>query len=391
MTHTLCKGCRRLVEGECDCTTAKLPAVARPSEWIDEARNVCLKCPHWKSEVDRPPGCSLIPKVEPKHKPCDIGYFLAKGRECFDDPPRFKSRSEHEESLAASDSHSYRWLAGPWISYEQLRADVAEFSSKISTMGFTAIAGVPRSGLMVASELAVRLGLPLYTFTEDTLVKLNAGLRLRGQEAFSDRILVMEDSTASGTSIKEVKGWLGDRPDVSFGAIYATTNGAKGIDVYHKILELPHWFEWNLLGNPNLARAFTIGTDFDGILCPDFTAEEWDDGPKYIKRMKEMPCIRNPGVSELRYIITARGERYRKETEQWLKTNRIKFGKLIMGPWKTKAEQDASDIGVWKAEQCKRLNINIFVESEPVQAQRIAELCPGVVAICPARGRAYVQ
>ncbi|QDV85003.1 Phosphoribosyl transferase domain protein [Stieleria magnilauensis] len=342
---------------------------------VTRAIAACVKCEHYRTSDGRS-GCGLY-----KGTLCKSMSLIADGEGCHDHAnPRF-------DPDWVTDHHFY----GPWITYEELRRDIADFASRLSVMQLDAIAGVPRSGMMVASELAVRLGLPLYSLEESGLHRLATGLRLRNVELKAGKLLVMEDSTASGTSINEAKQWLGDRPNTLFGAIYSTTQALAGIDLHHRTLELAHWFEWNLLGNPNLMNTIPIGTDFDGVLCPDFTPEEDDDGLRYRMRIIEMPCIRHPGVAELPYIITARLEKYRELTEQWLAERRIKYRRLVMGPWRTQQERSMVDVGEWKANRCREFGLDIFIESCSVQAKRIANVARGVAVVCPEAKTTFIR
>ncbi|WP_145218375.1 hypothetical protein [Planctomycetes bacterium TBK1r] len=320
----------------------------------------------------------LIPELHPNKKPCDIrSYFHAKGLPCLANPPKYPSRDEYTQP-----EHGNNWFDAPWISWSELRADVAAFSSRLATMPLSGVAGIPRSGMIVASDIAVRLGLPLYAVSDSGLTKLDTGLRLRNAPNLDGPILVMEDSTASGRSIKEARSRLVGL-NVLFGAIYATPQGTRSVDLHHRILPLPHWFEWNMLGNPALMRDIRIAIDFDGILCPDFTPAEDDDGKMYRQRMRSMPIIRHPGVATLPHIITARLEKYRGLTEHWLSRRRVKYDRLTMGPWSTKQEREAGDVAAWKAQQCIESNTQIYIESCPEQSRRIAGIAPSVAVLCP--------
>ena len=178
--------------------------------------------------------------------------------------------------------------------------------------------------------------------------------------------LVIDDSIATGTSYHSVKKLLKD-PHV-YGAIYTTSYGATLADYYHQVLELPHWFEWHILGSPRCLARFNAGVDIDGLLCPDFLPEEDDDGPAYSQRLKTMPCIRHPGAAVIPYLVTARLEKYRKETVEWLRRNQIKYNNLIMIPSPSLKKSP----GEWKASVCKDNGIRLFIESCPHQAKIIS-------------------
>ena len=66
-----------------------------------------------------------------------------------------------------------------------------------------------------------------------------------------------------------------------------------------------------------------------------------------------------------------------------------------MGPWANNHERAMSDVAAYKARHFKEflqryhaISPPLFAESDPVQAQRIAELSGGIT-FCPASGRCY--
>lgn len=344
----------------------------RVSRSLRVINDYCVSCENW-STVAGKSGCGKFNGTL-----CQSLTEITKGAGCHDtDNPRFPP------------DNSRNFFVSRWFTVDDLRADVKEFTSTVSLLQFDAIAGVPRSGMMVASDIAVRLGLPLLSVGPRGLEQLNAGLRVRENIGDYKKILVMEDSSASGNSIREARGWVGDRSGVLYGAIYATEMAASKLDIHHKDLELPHWFEWNMLGNPHLSKDVSIGIDFDGILCPDFTAAQDDDGDGYITAMETMPVNIHPGVNTVRNIITARLGKYRSHTVNWLDRHRIKFDRLTMGPWKSKDERDGHCIGSWKAGHCKKLGVQVFIESCPTQAKIIAQKARGTAVICPATKTTY--
>ncbi|QEF98142.1 hypothetical protein Mal15_21900 [Stieleria maiorica] len=92
-----CENCRRIHSGNHVCRKSGPAASGNPSrwEWRQAVRKVCNEsCEHWGS-VNGSKGCTLIPKLHPGKKPCDIGpYFHAKGLACLADPPKYQSRDE---------------------------------------------------------------------------------------------------------------------------------------------------------------------------------------------------------------------------------------------------------------------------------------------------------
>lgn len=117
MTQYCCKRCGRIHYGnhncmkhisvpegwiispECLCSGEDhgvVPPDPIASAWRKEVASVCnSKCEHW-GRIGKSTGCLLIPKAtasEPRPgKPCDIGFYHAKGRQCFACPPKFLPR-----------------------------------------------------------------------------------------------------------------------------------------------------------------------------------------------------------------------------------------------------------------------------------------------------------
>jgi len=280
-------------------------------------------------------------------------------------------------------------LLGPYISWSQFNQDIIDFSDSLKGKGYDAVIGVPRSGMVVASQMSIRMGLPLYSIGEYGPISLGGGLRVRRRSNAGDpkNALLVEDSTASGSSMKEAVEWMGDAMQewgVSTAAVYTTDAQKKNLSEYHRVINLPHWFEWNLIWNQVLMGRRKVGVDFDGILCPDFTSEQDDDGWKYLNAMQDTKCL-VPKNTHVYAIITARLEKYRPWTEDWLRKYGITFDHLIMGQWETKKERQGHCIGKYKADHCKKLSCEIFVESDAIQASIIKDNSD-VAVICPELG-----
>lgn len=57
-----------------------------------------------------------------------------------------------------------------------------------------------------------------------------------------------------------------------------------------------------------------------------------------------------------------------------------------MGPWTTKAERERADVAAWKARAFLAAGLQLFVESDPVQAAAI-HWRTGKKVLCPALGK----
>jgi len=294
-----------------------------------------------------------------------------------------------EPTYVNVDPRARQLLVGPYITWDQFNKDIVDFSDSLKGKGYDAVIGVPRSGLVVASQMSIRMGLPLYSIGEYGPIYLGGGLRVRKRKPSSnpEKALLVEDSSASGSSIREAIKWMDDAFSewgTKTAAIYCTEKQLPHIDETYRTLELPHWFEWNLIWNQVVMQGLKVGVDFDGILCPDFAPDEDDDGWKYLEKMKNIRCL-VPQGTHVYAIITARMEKYRPFTEDWLRKHGITYQHLIMGKWESNEERQQHCMGTYKAEHCDKLGVGMYIESCPRQAKVIKSLRSHAV-LCPALG-----
>lgn len=238
------------------------------------------------------------------------------------------------------------------------------------------IVGVPRSGMLPANLLALYLNRPytdIHSFINGHVYKAGA----RGQ--FFDvkqykKILVVEDSVASGAAMLEVKEnlkHLEKQFEIKYCAVYMVPGKEKLVDYYFENVPLPRYFQWNILNHTTLEKACF---DIDGVLCPDPTPEQNDDGEKYRHFLLNAPPLFIPG-SKIGTIVTSRLEKYRPETEAWLKANNIKYNDLVMLDLPDMAaRQKANNHGGHKAKAYMSKPYVLFVESEMAQALEINRL-----------------
>ena len=308
-------------------------------------------------------GCGLLSKpCSIERKRMDREFTGPPGRKCWD---------------AAADPLPCRFPtdAAPYVDETQLLRDTQVLLGKVASLPIKMVVGVPRSGMVPATYIALRLGLPLGTMIDGEIRATDTGWRLRSaapDDESSGRILVVEDSSASGRSVSEVRHSLRGVGGLLLSAVYSTPTAAKGLDYYGRLLPLPHWFSWNLFGNQTLFRQYRTATDLDGVLCPDCDSNDDDDGDRYqrwMRRVKPMVCTRKEPIP---FIVTARLEKYRRETEQWLWQHHFRWGELIMGPWESKTERTRHCIGTWKREKAIEAGARMFIESDDRQARIIS-------------------
>lgn len=241
---------------------------------------------------------------------------------------------------------------------------------------FDLIVGVPRSGMLPANLLALYLNRPytdIHSFLNGHIYKAGARSQFFDISEFK-KILVVDDSIASGAAMVEVKESLKHLEtefDIKYCAVYVIPGKEKMVDYFFEVVPLPRYFQWNILNHTTLEKACF---DIDGVLCADPLPEQNDDGEKYIDFILNAPPLFIPG-SKIGTIVTSRLEKYRKETEIWLAANNIKYNELVMLDLPNmEARQRANSHGDHKAKAYLAKPYVLFVESEYHQAVEINRL-----------------
>jgi uncharacterized HAD superfamily protein/hypoxanthine phosphoribosyltransferase len=241
---------------------------------------------------------------------------------------------------------------------------------------FDLIVGVPRSGMLPANLLSLYLNRPytdIHSFLNGHIYKAGARSQFFDISEFK-KILVVDDSIASGSAMVEVKEslkHLESKFDIKYCAVYIILGKEKMVDYFFEIVPLPRYFQWNILNHTTLEKACF---DIDGVLCADPLPEQNDDGPKYIDFILNAPPLFIPG-SKIGTVVTSRLEKYRKETETWLQANNIKYNELVMLDLPNmEARQRANNHGDHKAKAYMSKPYVLFVESEYHQAVEINRL-----------------
>jgi uncharacterized HAD superfamily protein/hypoxanthine phosphoribosyltransferase len=238
---------------------------------------------------------------------------------------------------------------------------------------FDLIVGVPRSGMLPANLLALYLNKPytdIHSFLNGHIYKAGARSQFFDSDDFN-RVLVVDDSIASGSAMEEVKEIL--RPlavkfSFSFCAIYVIPGKEKMVDYFFETVPLPRYFQWNIMNHTSLEKACF---DIDGVLCVDPVEEQNDDGPKYLDFIKNVPPLFIPGA-KIGTIVSSRLEKYRKETEEWLAANNVRYNDLVLLDLPNKeARQKANSHASHKAKTYMSKPYVLFVESSLSQAIEI--------------------
>ena len=259
-----------------------------------------------------------------------------------------------------------------YVTHEKLYADTMELERRLPR-DIVGVVGVPRSGLLPASIIALHRNLPLASVCGNRWLRAGD----RGPEATSGAglLLVIDDSCYRGTALsgaKPVVEFKWER-DVVTAAVYGhpDTPADKQPDYVGRVVPGPRFFAWNMFHHADLATAML---DMDGVLCHDpvYTDSTCED--KYVAWLPNAEPFNLPTVP-VGAICTNRLQSRRAVTEAWLARYGVRYGDLFMSPYDTNAERKAGPAhGVRKGEIYGMSDCDLFIESADNQARIIAHV-----------------
>ncbi|WP_418284245.1 phosphoribosyltransferase [Halorubrum sp. DTA46] len=258
-------------------------------------------------------------------------------------------------------------------SIADLSVDTRRFAQSVPDVDL--VVGIPRSGLLAASLLCLHLNIPMTDV--DRLCEgrlIDSGERHAEDRSFGDldSVLVVDDSVNSGSQMTETQKRLEkhDFPfDLSYGAMYVSSQGRKHVDHWAEFVPTPRVFEWNVIHHPALNNACV---DIDGVLCRDPTKTENDDGERYREFLSTVEPTVVPD-ERIGHLVTNRLEKYRPETEDWLDKHEIRYDNLVMMDLPSKEiRQERGNHAQHKADVYDSTDALLFIESEPRQAEEIS-------------------
>jgi hypothetical protein len=242
--------------------------------------------------------------------------------------------------------------------------------------------GIPRSGVTPAVQISLYLNIPFLSLAE--LLSNNLGdhdLTLRkgpihrtfNKRAGHLRVLIVDDSVNTGSTIRRVKENIAKNPDlerhsIDYLAIFSADKSNRDVNYVFNICKHPRIFEWNMMHH-TIVESFLF--DLDGILCIDGPSENSADGGAYQRFITDVATKIVPS-GKMGAIVTSRLEKNRETTEAWLARNGFQYSQLIM--MNLPSPERRRELGVYgryKADVYSKLGGALFVESEPWQARDI--------------------
>ena len=258
--------------------------------------------------------------------------------------------------------------------YSDLLIDIKRNIDKLPA-GIDLVVGIPRSGIIPAYMIGFALNTKVCSFDEF----MNDIDITNGQRPIKERgntILIVDDSSGSGGSIERAKQALSAK-DVSgkkiyFMSVYVCRSAREYVDYWFVVLPFPRMFQWNYMNHGSIEKSCF---DIDGVLCVDPKEEENDDGDKYRYFLLNAKPLYIPNY-KIYALVTSRLEKYRKETEEWLAKNNVRYEHLYMLDLPSKEERIKLNAHAqFKAEIYNRLASTVlFYESSLSQAYEIAGL-----------------
>ena len=235
------------------------------------------------------------------------------------------------------------------------------------------IIGVPRGGLLVAGILSSKFNKPLTTpenFLNGKNFWFSKDCKTLDASNFKTALIV-EDSIGSGKRLKPyIEKIKAKNPnlDIKVGALFKNHNSVYPIDVFYKEKFPPIIFEWNLLTACHAWGALCV--DMDGVLCKECPSEFDDDGEKYRQWLRSVKPHLIPAY-RIEAVITSRLEKYRTETEAWLKANDVNYGQLIMLDLPSKELRTFEAIVKHKSDAINKIKPFWYWESSANEAKEI--------------------
>ncbi len=279
--------------------------------------------------------------------------------------------------------------------FDLLSEDIKRNLFKIHEGKYDLVVGIPRSGMIPAYMIGLYLNVTvtdLSSLIDNRPVRKGITRKVRKEIQIShdaQRILMVDDSIMSGASMRDsvekLPKELAGR--VTTLAVYSDRPKRDDVDIFLEYLPAPRVFEWNIFHRNLLGRACV---DIDGVLCVDPTEEQNDDGAHYRNFLLNATPLILP-TFRIHSLVTSRLEKYRPETEEWLRNHGIEYENLIMLDLPSKEErQRLGAHSTHKAGYFKRSKeLDIFIESDSQQAQKIME-STGKPVYCVDENRMYV-
>lgn len=228
---------------------------------------------------------------------------------------------------------------------------------------FDVIIGIPRSGLMIANILAIKFGRPLST--PNAFVQGEVWQSLHVEKPKVRNVLLVEDDVIYGKQIQKAYKQLKDFDpslEVEKASLFVTSKAKKLLNYHYMIKNPPLIYEWTLL--TNMAGLGALVVDMDGVLCKNPSSDDLKNLAEWYAKAKPHMIPRYT----VEAIVTARIEKYRIQTEDWLAKHNVKYNRLYM---MNCSPVSSNEVIKHKVDVIRRVNPFWFWESSLAEATQI--------------------
>jgi len=263
-------------------------------------------------------------------------------------------------------------------SYSDLSSDINKKLPLLIKEDFDLIVGIPRSGMIPAYMIAFNLNINCTSV--DCLIAndiMSHGITRIPNKILKNawdatKILLVDDSIKSGNSLVKVMERLPEhlRSKVTTLAIYAGESGSRKVDIFFEYLPWPRVFQWNIIHHTALPY-YCFG--IDGILCEEISHNIGESNEVYRQKILNANQLIVPNT-KIHSLVTSRPEKFRAETEAWLKKHNVKYDHLVMLNKTGRVYSNTFDAGIrHKAAYYRNSDTILFIEKNPEEAYKIAK------------------
>ncbi|MEY3020468.1 MAG: hypothetical protein RLZZ272_1452 [Actinomycetota bacterium] len=246
------------------------------------------------------------------------------------------------------------------------------------------VAGIPRSGMLPASLIALHLNVPL----TDVGALLEGRVHETGTTRRTERsapaartpahVLVVDDLAGSGGTMRDWRDRLDEVARTSrltYLAVYADPAAVGSVDLHLARSAPDTVFEWNVL---HLRGAKHVAVELEGVLAAPLGPDDHLDATT-LRAALDRTRPRIVPSHRIGRIITARSDRHRPATEAWLERHGIQHDGLVMRP------DDVEDVVGFKARALRDAPQALYIEPDPEVAAELARRT-GRAVWCPSAG-----
>jgi orotate phosphoribosyltransferase len=238
------------------------------------------------------------------------------------------------------------------------------------------IVGIPRSGLLAANLLCLRLNCPM-TDVDGLLARrlLSTGRRLDGAPFDWDdigRVVVIDDSVNTGGEMRRTAARLSaaNLPfTVEYAAVYITPGGYQYVDYWAEVVANPRVFGWNIHHHPILRHACV---DLEGIIQRAPVGTDGGLLPGGVSGAVDLPS--SIPSTRLGWVVSTRPESDRSAVRAWLADNGVAYDRLVLLGAADGPGRNESALAARKAALYRSTDAKLFLEGSGSQAAEIARL-----------------